>query len=102
MPVFDKQNSVIFSRLELIHRHDADAEGFPVIVHKLILDDRLIQRCFGARIVAPLFPQLTKPLFDSRAAAQQPQVSGMVARAFELVSIGGLKSLPNSKPILCR
>ena len=68
MPVFGKQHSVIFARLELVHRHDADAEGFPMIVHKLILNDRLIQRGFGASIVAPLFPQLAKAIFDRRSA----------------------------------
>ena len=60
MLVFDKQHSVIFARLELVHCHDADAEGFPMIVHKLILNDRLIQRGFGAHIIAPLFPQLAQ------------------------------------------
>ena len=39
-----------------------------MIVHKLILNDRLIQRGFGARIVAPLFPQLAKAIFDRRSA----------------------------------
>ena len=56
MPVFDKQDGIIFSRLELMHRHDADAEGLPVIIHKLILNDRRIQRGFGAHIIALFLP----------------------------------------------
>ena len=58
MTVFDKQHSVIFAGLELMRRHDANAERFPMIVHKLILNDRVIQRCFGAHIVASFLPQL--------------------------------------------
>ena len=43
MLVFDKQHGIVFTPLELMQRQNAYAGCFPVIVHELVLEDRLVQ-----------------------------------------------------------
>ena len=89
--VFHEKHGIVLTPLELMHRHDADAGGFSVIVDELVLEYRFVQRGLGTLVGSLFPPKLRQPLFDRRSPAQKAQIPCMVRRASEFIGVAALE-----------
>ena len=56
--ILHEKHGIVLPPLELMHRHDADARCFPVIIDELVLEYRFVQRGLGTLVAAILLPEL--------------------------------------------
>ena len=65
--ILHEKHGIVLPPLELMHRHDADAGCFPVIVDELVLEYRFVQQFVGRRV--PAFPVRAEPRQHCEAVA---------------------------------